>query len=248
MIQSLTTQPVSKGPALTPPRRFAVILTHNRPELLRRCIEAIAPQVDIVIVVDNASEPATDLSIFDGVTDGTTSAGLLINDPSQPPNLPALWNLALAQVDALRPTTRAVIHVAFLCDDAIAPPTWFETVSMAMASTGAAAGCSDPFGHLHEPILKTQQDSDLLHRMVGWAFVLDADRGIAPDPAMRWWWCDTDIDWQARAAGGMVMVGHPALVVPNERPNEHTMRDPALGQQAGDDGITFAAKWGQRPW
>jgi hypothetical protein len=249
-----------------PPTNFAVIITHNRPELLRRCVDAIAPQVDTVLVIDNASDPPVMPSDYhaDSLTFGKV---LQLDVPTQPPNLPALWNLGLGvvanirmatenqqQADLLRGTAAirtqdsGSAHVAFLCDDAIAPAGWFDAVTTAMDRTGAAAGCSDPFGHLHEPILKTQQDSDLLHRMVGWAFVLDADRGIEPDETMHWWWCDTDIDWQARAAGGMVMVGHPSLVVPNERPNEFLMQKPELAEQAGRDGETFAAKWGGRPW
>ncbi len=35
----------------------AVILTHNRPELLAACVGAIRGQVDTVLVVDNASAP-----------------------------------------------------------------------------------------------------------------------------------------------------------------------------------------------
>lgn len=233
-----------------PPTNFAVIITHNRPELLRRCVDAIAPQVDMVIVVDNASEPPVDSANWFVPPLGRST---MIRDETQPPNLPALWNRALRVIDSVRggPNGASLArgaHVAFLCDDAIAPAGWFDAVTAAMDQTGAAAGCSDPFGHLHEPILKKRQDSDLLHRMVGWAFVLDADRGIEPDETMHWWWCDTDIDCQARATGGMVMVGHPSLVVPNERPNEFLMQKPELAEQAGRDGETFAAKWGGRPW
>ena len=65
---------------------------------------------------------------------------------------------------------------------------------------------------------------------------------------MAGWWCDTDIDWQARALGGFVMTGGPELIVPNERPGEFTGTVPGLAQQSGDDGVTFAAKWNGRPW
>jgi hypothetical protein len=227
------------------PTNFAVIITHNRPELLRRCVDAIAPQVDFVIVIDNASEPpvtSTDWFVR------PLGRAVMLRNETQPPNLPALWNQALRIIGTLR-AVEADAHVAFLCDDAIAPAGWFATVSGAMIETGAAAGCVNPFGHQHEPMLKTEPDHDLLHRMVGWAFVLDADRGIEPDETMHWWWCDTDIDWQARVGGGgMVMLGRPDLVVPNERPNEFLMQKPELAEQAGRDGETFAAKWGGRPW
>ncbi len=232
------------------PTRFAVVLTHDRPELLRRCVEAIAPQVDRVIVIDNASNPPVSRSLFDGMSSAHLEGLLVANVPTQPPNIPHLWRIGLIAVEAMRTATAQEYpyHVAFLCDDAMAPAGWFETVSGAMRATGAVAGCSDPFGREHDPILKTLPDSDLMHRMVGWAFILDPSADVVPDESMPWWWCDTDIDWQARKAGGMVMVGAANLIVPNERPGEFTTTVPGLGQQAGDDGLTFAAKWGGRPW
>jgi hypothetical protein len=139
--------------------------------------------------------------------------------------------------------------VAFLCDDALPPAGWFDAVVGAMRETGAAAGSSDPFGGRGAPTLKTAPDGDIIGRMIGWAFVLDMTRGILPDPAMAWWWGDTDIDWQARAAGGTVMLkGGPEMVVPNQAPNEFLLTVPGLGEQTGRDRAAFVAKHGSAPW
>lgn len=209
----------------------AVILTHNRPQLLADCITAIRGQVDVVLVVDNASDPPV-----------ATGRYSLLQIPDQPPNLSRLWNLALDRLAEIADPR----YVAFLCDDTTTPDGWFTAVTQAMTATGAAAGCSNPWGHNHPPRVKTEPDSDIMGRMPGWAFVLDTSHQLRADESMQWWWCDTDLDWQARHAGGLVMVG--GYPVPNHRPGEYTNTIPGLGEQAGRDGETFAAKWGQRPW
>lgn len=228
------------------PRRFAVVVTHNRPALLVECMAAIGPQVDTVIVIDNASDPPVELEALPQQTGGGHTV-VLAAVPDQPVNLPRLWNvgLSIAQVMA----THAVIeepgpcHVAVLCDDAIAPPGWYDAVVAAMTETGAAVGCSTSTATV---TLKTAPDSDLMGRMTGWAWILNPASGVRPDESMAFWWCDTDIDWQARAAGGMVTIG--GYPVENRLPNDHLVHVPGLGEQAGRDGEAFVAKHGFRPW
>lgn len=223
--------------------RFAVVLTHNRPELLQECVAAIGPQVDAVVVVDNASDPPVryqDLPASDG------HVVLVMHVPDQPPNLAALWNQGIDAVTRLHGDVDGPWHIAFLCDDATVPDGWFAAVVAGMAQTGAAAGCSNPFGHDHPPRLKDQPDGDLPGRMPGWAFVLDGSKGLRADERLHWWWCDTLLDYAARAAGGMVMVG--GYPVPNRLPNHFTCTVPGLSEQAGRDGETFAQIHGRRPW
>ena len=221
--------------------RLAVILTHNRPDLLVQCVTAIHTQVQVTLVIDNASDPPVDRGTL------PASAGHQVavrHVPDQPPNLAKLWNLGLDVATNL--ADEDPWFVAVLCDDAIVPPGWFDAVTAAMADTGAAAGCSNPWGHDHPPRVKTEPDSDLMGRMPGWAFILNGTKGLHADESMKWWFLDTSLDWSARAAGGMVMVsGFP---VPNLRPNDFTVNVPGLAEQAGRDGEAFVARWGWRPW
>jgi glycosyltransferase involved in cell wall biosynthesis len=225
--------------------RAAIVLTHNRPELLAECVAAIGPQVDVVLVIDNASQPAVTLEVLAPGFDDQHRV-VLMTVPDQPPNLARLWNLGIDALTEIRGGETGPWWIGFLCDDAITPPGWFQAVVDGMTQTGAAAGCSNPWGNQHPPQVKTEMDSDLMGRLVGWAFVLDAFRGLRADESMMWWWLDSDLDIQARHAGGMVMVG--GFPVPNRLPNDYTCSKPELGQQAGDDGRTFEAKWGRRPW
>lgn len=221
--------------------RFAVVLTHNRPALLVEAVTAIHGQVDLTLVIDNASDPPVDRTTLPASTRHPVAVRQV---PDQPPNLAKLWNLGFDV--AANMAVGDPWWVAVLCDDAIVPPGWVDAVTAAMAATGAAAGCSNPWGHQHPPQVKTEPDSDLMGRMPGWAFILNGTRGLRADESMHWWWLDTDLDWQARQAGGMVMIG--GCPVTNSRPNDFTVHTPGLAEQAGRDGETFARKWNRRPW
>lgn len=219
--------------------RFAIILTHNRPELLRETWKAIGPQVELVIVIDNASDPPVDATELHAQTWSTA----LCQVPDQPPNLARLWNVGL---EFCRNLTGPDGRVAVLCDDAPPPAGWFDVVSAAMTEHGAVLGCSTPGTQAESAIIKREPDSDLWHRATGWAWVLDLTTDLRADEQFEWWWCDTDLDWRARQSGGMVMIGsHP---VPNQRPNDFTATKPGCAEQAGQDGLRFVAKWGWRPW
>lgn len=217
--------------------RFGIILTHNRPELLRECVQAIMPQVDVVIVVDNASEPPVEVP--DDV--------VVMYVEEQPPNLSRLWNLGIDAATVMALDDGEEFYIALLCDDAIVPAGWFEAVTTAMEQHGAAAGCSSPgWDAVGFTMKKTAPDNDLVYRMPGWAFILDGNKNLHADERLHWWWCDTDLDWRARTVGGMVMIG--GYPVPNRLPNDFTLNVPGLLDQAGQDGLTFAEIHGSRPW
>ncbi len=231
--------------------RFAVILAHNRPELLHETWQAIGPQVDMVIIIDNASDPPVNYQEFHSLEWFTD----VMTIPDQPPNLSKLWALGIDHAMLLLVPHLAAgwqqqaepPFIAVLCDDAPPPPGWFEAVTQAMIATGAPVGCSapEPFGWGGPPRVKTAPDSDLTGRLCGWAWILDPISPVRPDPRFEWWWGDSSVDWDARAAGGMVMIGsHP---VPNHRPNDFTARADLMAQ-SGKDGERFAEKYGSRPW
>lgn len=222
-------------------RRYAIILTHNRPELLVECVTAISPQVDVTVVIDNASDPPVDPATLPATTDHPVA---VMHVPDQPPNLAHLWNVGFDICDQLTASTQW--QAAVLCDDAIAPAGWFAAVTQAMGETGAAIGCSNPWGSQHPPQVKTEPDADIMGRMPGWAYVINGSKSLRADETMHFWWCDTDLDFAARKAGGMVMIG--GYLVPNVRPNDHLIHTPGLAEQAGRDGEAFVAKHRFRPW
>lgn len=229
------------------PPSYGIVLTHNRPELLARCVAAIAPQVDVVLVIDNASDPP--VRGVDHADRPWADNVYVINVPDQPPNLSALWNMGFdwaqelheASEDSDRPW-----DVAVLCDDAVVHPGWFRAVADGMRAHDAAAASTHGIHPTPSPIVKTEPDSDIRNRMCSWAFVTAGEKWLRADERLRWWWGDTDYDWKARAAGGVVIV--PGEVVVNERPNDFLINIPGLGEQAGRDTDTFVEIHGGRPW
>lgn len=236
---------------------YAIIPTHNRHAEVAALAGAMAMQAGMVVVIDNASTPpvAHDELVearFAHVRDGGGDPGRiwLWRDEEQPPNLSRMWNAGLAAIadDAAR-AGYVEWDVAILNDDAVVPEGWFALVAGAMRSAGAAAACS--LANIgHRSILKTEPDADIGRRLYGPAFIIRGELAAGPvaplvaEERLPWWFQDTDLDWKARRAGGMLLV--PGPHVPNMHANESTVG--ALAEQAGRDRETFREIWGGVPW
>lgn len=224
--------------------RYAVIPTHNRPDDLQACIDSIGPQVDYVIVIDNASYPPAD-PIFTKDT-----LGLIVRDPQQPPNLSALWNIGIAMANHLEGTNLDEYEefndfwIAILNDDVIVPPEWMDRMVYELRETPASVACTDPHATSGPPRHYQTPLTSVMNRMVGWAFVLDGADGIMADERLRWWYGDTAIDVMARRKYGTVIVPGPAVI--NRYANLSTTG--ILAEQAGKDRATFEANYGPVPW
>lgn len=257
--------------------RFAVILTHNRPDALKLTAAATAGQVNRMLIIDNASDPLVRFGDF-ASPDWPPDYTSVWRVTKQPPNLSEMWGLGLRWARTTRermlshPDPVRDVHtpwdpadpwyVAFLCDDAPPPAGWMEAVTQAMRASGAAIGASAPEGPAQKRVgppgsvlFKDRLDRDPYGRMPGWAFVLDGRSSVEPDPQFQWWWGDTDMDWQARHAtyngdpgpAGMVLIN--THPVPNLKPNDFTASKPELGARVGLDRLAFEAKWGApAPW
>lgn len=212
---------------------YAIVLTHNRPDLLPGCVDAIADQVDLVVVVDNASSPpATPTWRAENYE--------FVFVPDQPPNLAKMWNAQLDRI-ASKHEDGDTWNVAVLCDDVTVPNGWFRCVADQMREHDAAAASTHSYEAIYSPYRLTALTNGG-DRMCPWAFVLPGERGLRADESMRWWYCDTDLDWQARQSGGTVVVPGPVAV--NGRIGDFTARIPELSAQTHRDAQTFHAKWG----
>jgi len=239
---------VSTARAIT---RYAVIPTRNRREHLVALLRQLENQVDLVYVIDNASdEPLSSLWLRTQANVRT----IVRRDDEQPPHLYKMWNSAFNVIAA---TTKIMGEklwdVAVLNDDTLLPPNWFDNVAACLFRTPEALkhlnvpaiACTHAQTTAHAmPYLKTQIDGNITTRMCPWAFVVRGELGLRADESMRWWWGDTDFEWQAIRAGGVLMLPGDAPL--NTLANSTTHG--ALAEQAGRDGETFALKWGRRPW
>lgn len=211
---------------------WAVIPTRDREELLHRCLDSLAGQVDGMVVVNNSDTPL-DLG---GNVD-------VINRPEWPPNLSAMWNRGLDHV--ADHVLSAEWNVVVVNDDAELPANWTGTLSDALAETGAALAYTDRLGRPGR-VLYREPPVTPHESMSGWAFMLRGDTGYRFDEELRWWWGDTAADYWARLHGGTVAVPGPQPV--HHCPNGHTNAHPVLAEQAGKDRQRFAEVWGPAPW
>lgn len=227
--------------------RYAIIpskpQTPERLELLDQSVQAIAPQVDQVLVIDNTPDRIIGLRAVPELLDNVA----VIADPISPVNLSYLWNVGLRFArrlarEANADTGRESWDVAIINDDAIVPDGWFTAVSDAMREQGAAAGCSG--GGPHSRMLTQPGAVPLETRMTGWAFILAGEKGATANEQLLWWFGDDHLDWLSRQLGGMLMIpGYPV-----QHLTANNQMTPELHAQTGKDAATFKAYWGSLPW
>lgn len=222
--------------------RYAIILHHNRHTDLVELVNMIGPQVDMVVVHDNASTPPVTRLQAVGDPMSRDWRTLVAYCADQPPNLARFWNNALAVVEMhARRLGEETWDVALLNDDAKPYPGWFALAATAMRERGAAAACTLP----GRTALLVEPDGNLGRRLYGPAFVVRgeiAGRGklLEAEERLAWWFQDSDMDFKARRAGGTLIVsGNP---VPNIYANQSTVGERA--EQAGRDREAFREIWG----
>lgn len=213
---------------------YAIILTHNRPTLLSQTVDAVALQVSLVVILDNASTPPVHQT-------WDAENYMLMRDSTQPPNIAKMWNDGLTMIEgAERAAHNTTWEVAILCDDAPPPPGWFVRVSTAMRKHHVIAASTHSYHPIDLPYTLTDLTNDP-NRMCPWAFVLAGEAGIRADPRLRIHYQDTDVDWQARKRGGTLIA--PGPVVPNLRVGENPDR-PEYAHIIAEDQRVFNEKWG----
>lgn len=217
-------------------RKFAVIPSRSRRELLDALVTQLVAEDVGVIVVDNGYDPPYDEAYERGA--------LIARHTENPPNLSRLWNIGLETAHRLAEEDYVV---AVLNDDVILPTGFMSRLARVIDQTGAAAAFPDVHRVLppeHLLIHREAKPVPLQTRLCGFAFALRGDAGIRADESLAWWYGDDDIDWTARTRGGSVLVG--GLTLTHLHPNQTTIG--VLAEQAGRDRQTFIAKWGCAPW
>ena len=220
--------------------RFAVIPTRNRPDELARCVASIMSQVDTIIIVNNSDQRL--------IVDLQDHAQVITRQVlDQPPNLSRLWNIGRHEARYIaRNANIAAWDVAYVNDDAIIPPGWFDAVSNAMRANFPAEAASSS-SYVQQVRLFHMDNGDgpsQATRVTGWAFMLRGESGLRFDERFVWWCGDDDISRQAMGNGGVVAV--PGFPVENTLANTTTTG--VLLEQSARDMQYFVDKWGVRPW
>lgn len=217
---------------------YVVVATHNRHEMLKSCLSSLFCATK-VFCIDNASTP--------GVLTELENVEIIRND-EQPPNLSRLWNIGLerAKEDALLRGENQW-EVAVINDDTVLPECWLDDMARTLREhSQAVIAFGDQWDSTSHAILHTTpKTTDYRHRITGYAHISKGEIGLRFDESMLWWYSDDDYDWQARLAGGSLLV--PKATVKHLDPNGHTSRNSALQAQADKDKQTFLNKWGMLP-
>lgn len=217
---------------------FAVIPTiGERNATLVPMVERLAIEGVTVIIVDNGPEPleGDDFPVWTHFHRHDWN-GMAVN-------LSELWNMGLDWAQDLAHGEEFV--VAVFNDDLVLPPYTVQQLADGIMTADAAAAFIRPYG-LATEVYGADTPLTLGNRMVGYAFALRGSKQLRADERFMWWWGDTDLDIQARAAGGVV--GMSIWGLGHLDPNGYTNRRPELYEQAGRDGQAFLEKHGFRPW
>jgi GT2 family glycosyltransferase len=230
--------------------RYALIPTHNRVTELRKLAVQLRKQLDVLVIIDNASDPP--LTVADLFPDPDADPSRLhtvrvVRDEEQPPHLYRMWNdgfrIIKTHADAFG---LKEWDVAVFNDDSSVPSGWFDIVASGLRSHPTAVAASTTTHiRINSPWFSTQPgEGGLTHRLCPWAFVVRGEVGMQADETMRWWWGDTDWDWRCRQNGGILLLPGPIAV--NTHANAQTNGE--LAVQAGRDRLRFAEIWGGNPW
>lgn len=224
--------------------RYALIPTHNRHAMLDELVERITPEVDMIVVVDNASSPP--VNAIDLRFQPEATGVIVVYDSEQPPNLSRLWNVGFDQIaNHATLADESRWDVAVLNDDALPPAGWFARTADKMREYGAGAACVKP---MTERLL-TEPRPGLFERMDGSAFIVRGELTrpggqLRADERLRWWGGDNQLDMNARSSGGMLILHGEH--VPNRHANQSTVG--VLAEQAGRDRETFREINGWYGW
>lgn len=219
--------------------RYAIIPTNGR-ACLKDCLMAIAPQVDVTIVVYTVDQVDGEIQPVQGY---------LLRDTAEPVNISRWWNRGLETVRGHQLGRSALTHpsdlhdIAILNDDAIVPEGWFDAVSAGMREHGAAAACSGSTVGT-QFLIEPGPIPGVSNPLTGFAFMLAGEKGLRANEDIHWYFSDNYIDWESRKLGGTLMMsGWP---VQHLHPNAQMGHD--LIARVAVDAQNFVDLYGMRPW
>lgn len=209
---------------------WAVVPSNGRP-FLRECLDALAPQVDGIVVVNNGESGFPSGGFVEAVPDHGTGM-----------NISRWWNIG---IEAVYAKGLGEWNTLIVNDDVVVPMGFVETLSSRMrACTAAVAYPNQHDGH--HAFWREPGPVNLFWRLTGYCFMLRGEIDLRLDEQLVWWYGDDDLDWRARTQGGSLLI--PGCPVQHRAPNGSMLEHPELNVQAGKDRETFIRKWGQAPW
>lgn len=209
---------------------YAVVASKDRPEMLATLRAQLAGQVDDVFVFDNG---------YDNAPDGAI--------PAQGWPLHQMWNVGIGRAAV---AAQGRPHNVLIVNDDVEVPNEF------CAQLEAALRADDDhwvaYPNWREldlkpgEIVRTSSGGMAGQTMSGWAFMVRGEAGLRFDERFVWWYGDSDLEQQVKAAGKFtVCVG--GCHARHLDPLRSTLDNPQRVAQAEADEALFAEKWGIDP-
>lgn len=214
---------------------WAVVPSNGR-SYLRGCLDALAPQVDGIVIVANGSDPMP----FEEIC----LPAIVISDLDSDMNISRWWNMGIDVVSGMM-AQDGQWNVLVVNDDVVVPHDFVSVLSSAMRSNTAAIAFPNQHDG-HRSLWREPGPVNLFWRITGYCFMMRGELGLRLDESMAWWASDDDLDWRARTQGGSYLV--PGCPVQHHAPNGTFLDHPELHEQAARDMETFERKWDRRPW
>jgi hypothetical protein len=170
----------------------------------------------------------------------------VVQYPDSEFNMAKWWNMGLEY--ASKKARKKPYEVFVFESSTFASIDTVIKLAMALREHDLAATSPDrwgtvPEGHVHIED-RLQPLTDMAYRMTGYAFMLKGELELRADPKFRNWYPDDDLEWQAREAGGVGMVGQVKV----GHPKYGSPLSPMLQRFADEDREKFKAKWGHYPY
>lgn len=217
---------------------YAVACTYRADvDKMNRTLEMMNLPRNKTIVVANGENPPTKTDI---------PKATVLQYPGDDFNMPNWWNMGL---DYVSKKNKGKPYEVFIFESStFATQDTVIKLATALRENDLAATSPDRWGQVPAGTVhiedRLQPLQNMAYRMTGYAFVLKGELELRADPKFRNWYPDDDLEWQARQAGGVgmvgqVMVGHPKYGSP---------LSPMLAKFAEEDREKFKAKWGHYPY
>lgn len=204
---------------------YAVVPSNGR-KFLQACLSSLLSQVDKIILVRNAEfQPPRHPRIM--VVDWLSDKKLPIHE---------WWNAGLDTAEKL---AGGKPHDVLVCnDDAWVPLGVPQRLSVLMRETSALIASAPHPGTPHRGFLQGRPADSHVLNICGWCFMVRGESGLRADTRFSWWYGDTDLEWRARLAGGVLLAEDCAAA--NFLPDGHTG---IMAEEVARDAVLFAEKW-----
>lgn len=209
---------------------YAVVASKDRPEMLATLRAQLDGQVDKVFVLDNGY----DTPPYDSVS-------------AQGWPLHRMWNAGIGMAAA---AAEGKPHNVLIVNDDVEVPN--ELCSQLEAALRSHDDHWAAYPNHREldlkpgEVVRTESSGMAGQTLSGWCFMLRGEAGLRFDEQFEWWYGDSDLERQVRAAGKHVVCAG-GCYANHLDPLRSTLDDPERLAQAEADEARFAAKWGLDP-